>query len=430
MNAKKTSIRWLKESRPPSASVAAEVESAVADIAQEVGLRGMDAVIEYSRKLDGYGGPFMVPRETAESALHSIAPEVRSAIEESIRNVRRFHSLERETLLDREWELSPGVSAGFRYVPIDSAAVYIPGGRYPLVSSAVMCVVPAQEAGVRRIAAFSPPGRDGKIDVTVLAALALLGIREIWAIGGAQAIAAAALGAGDIQKTDFIAGPGNAYVAEAKRRFFGKVGIDGVAGPSEVLIIADESANYKYAARDLLAQSEHDPMARACLLATSEKFARETMDELNLLLPGLSTRGVAEKSWASNGAVGITGSLDEAIDYANALAPEHLQLALGNPKEALEKCRAYGAAFLGYSSSEVFGDYIAGTNHTLPTGGRAKFSSGLWTGSFMKVMTHLGLSPEGASRLAAPGEILARTEGLEAHANAIRARGGASPDGG
>jgi histidinol dehydrogenase/sulfopropanediol 3-dehydrogenase len=430
MNTKKTSIRWLKESRPPSDSVAAEVESAVADIAQDVRLRGMDAVIEYSKKLDGYGGPFAVPRETAESALHSIAPEVRSAIEESIRNVRRFHSLERETLLDREWELSPCVRAGFRYVPIDSAAVYIPGGRYPLVSSAIMCVVPAQEAGVRRIAAFSPPGRDGKIDSTVLAALALLGVREIWAIGGAQAIAAAALGAGDIQKTDFIAGPGNAYVAEAKRRFFGTVGIDGVAGPSEVLIIADESANYKYAARDLLAQSEHDPMARACLLATSETFARETMDELNLLLPDLSTRDVAEKSWASNGAVGITGSLGEAIDYANALAPEHLQLALRNPKEALEKCRAYGAAFLGYSSSEVFGDYIAGTNHTLPTGGRAKFSSGLWTGSFMKVMTHLGLSPEGAARLAAPGETLARTEGLEAHANAIRARGGSSADGG
>jgi histidinol dehydrogenase len=158
-------------------------------------------------------------------------------------------------------------------------------------------------------------------------------------------------------------------------------------------------------------------------VTTSEKFASQTMDELASLLPNLKTREIAEKSWARNGAVGIAGSLEEAIGYANAIAPEHLQLALGNPRGALERCRAYGAAFLGYSSSEVFGDYIAGTNHTLPTAGRAKFSSGLWTGSFMKVMTHLSLSADGASRLAAPGETLARTEGLEAHANAIRARG-------
>jgi histidinol dehydrogenase/sulfopropanediol 3-dehydrogenase len=426
MDTEKSFIHWLKEGEPVSDSAAAEVEGTVAKIAQDVKLRGMDAVRECSRKLDGYDGPFAVRYESAKSALESMAPEIRSALEESIRNVRRFHSLERETLLDREWEISPGVKAGFRYVPIDSAAVYIPGGRYPLVSSAVMCVVPAQEAGVRRIAAFSPPGRNGKIDATVLAALALLGIHEIWAIGGAQAIAAAALGAGEIRRADFIAGPGNAYVAEAKRRFYGTVGIDGVAGPSEVLIIADESADYKYAARDLLAQSEHDPLARACLLTVSETFARKTMDELSSLLPNLKTREIAEKSWMRNGAVGITGSLEEAIDYANAIAPEHLQLALKNPREALEKCGSYGAAFLGYSSSEVFGDYIAGTNHTLPTAGRAKFSSGLWTGSFMKVMTHLDLSSEGASRLATPGEILARTEGLEAHANAISARGRAS----
>jgi histidinol dehydrogenase/sulfopropanediol 3-dehydrogenase len=286
-----------------------------------------------------------------------------------------------------------------------------------------MCVVPAQEAGVRRIAAFSPPGRDGKIDAAVLAALALLDVREIWAVGGAQAIAAAALGAGEICKVDFIAGPGNAYVAEAKRSFFGTVGIDGVAGPSEVLILADESANFKYAARDLLAQSEHDPMARACLVTTSETFARDTMNELASLLPRLSTRETAERSWARNGAVGIAKSFDDAIDYANSIAPEHLQLALANPRVALEKCLAYGAAFLGYSSSEVFGDYIAGTNHTLPTAGRSKFSSGLWTGSFMRIMTHLDLSPDGASRMSEPGEILARTEGLDAHADAIRARG-------
>jgi histidinol dehydrogenase/sulfopropanediol 3-dehydrogenase len=424
MGTGKSFIRWLKESKPPSDRAAAEVVQTVAEIARDVRLRGMDAVREHALRLDGYGGPFDVPYETALAELESLDPAVRSAIEESIRNVRRFHSLEMETLSGHEWNLSSGVRAGLRYVPVDSAAVYIPGGRYPLVSSAVMCVVPAQEAGVKRIAAFSPPGRDGKIDATILAALALLGVREIWAIGGAQAIAAAALGAGEIGKVDFIAGPGNAYVAEAKRAFFGTVGIDGLAGPSEVLILADEGANYKYAARDLLAQSEHDPMARACLVTAGEASARSAMDELDSLLPRLATRETAEASWKRNGAVGIADSLDDAIDYANSIAPEHLQLALANPRDALEKCRSYGAAFLGYSSSEVFGDYIAGTNHTLPTAGRSKFSSGLWTGSFMKVMTHLDLSPAGARRLCGPGETLARTEGLDAHANALSARGG------
>jgi histidinol dehydrogenase len=190
-----------------------------------------------------------------------------------------------------------------------------------------------------------------------------------------------------------------------------------------VLILADESANYRFAARDLLAQSEHDPMARAVLVTTSEEFARRTMDELASLLPSLPTREIAESSWRRNGAVGIAGSLDDAIEYANAIAPEHLQLALQNPRDALARCTAYGAAFLGYSSSEVFGDYIAGTNHTLPTAGHSKFSSGLWTGSFMRTMTHLDLSPDAASRLSVPGGVIARAEGLEAHFESLLARG-------
>ncbi|MDR1943198.1 MAG: histidinol dehydrogenase [Synergistaceae bacterium] len=422
MDNKKNSIRWLKEGTAETNEASIDVKRKVTVIADDIRRRGFDAVRERSLEFDGWGGPFAVPFAEAEAALRALDREVRSALDVSVRNVRRFHSLQRETLLDHEWEISDGVNAGIRRIPINSAAVYIPGGRYPLVSSAVMCVIPAQEAGVRRIAAFSPPGRDGRIDKTVLAALALLGVEEIWALGGVQAIAAAALGAGEIKKTDFIAGPGNAYVAEAKRLFFGDVGIDGVAGPSEVLILADESANFRLAARDLLAQSEHDPVARATLVTTSEAFARRAMDELSALLPVLSTREVAGKAWSRNGAVGIADSLDDAIDFANATAPEHLQLAVSNPRDALVRCEAYGAAFLGHSSSEVFGDYVAGTNHTLPTAGRAKFSSGLWTGSFMRTLTHLDLSPEGAASLSSPGEILARAEGLEAHADALSAR--------
>lgn len=415
-------ITWLKKNNPEPDATSPQVRQTVEDIVNAVRSRGMDAIQEYAVKFDGFGGPFAVSPKEAKAALDELAPDNRKALEMSIRNVRKFHALQKEALKDHEWELSPGVHAGFRYVPMESTAVYVPGGRYPLTSSAIMCVVPAQEAGVRRIAAFSPPGKDGKINKTVLATLALLEIEEIWAIGGVQAIAALALGTDEIEKVDFVAGPGNAYVSEAKRVLFGHVGIDGIAGPSEVLILADESADYKLIARDLLAQSEHDPMARGILIATSRALAENVSGELNTLLPDLPTKEVAELSWSRNGAIGLADSLDEAIAYANEAAPEHLQLAVANPREALAKCTAYGAAFLGYSSSEVFGDYIAGTNHTLPTSARAKFSGGLWTGSFLRTLTHLDLTPAGAADLAEAGAVIARTEGLEAHARALLAR--------
>lgn len=416
-------IKWLKSgSGEKSDDSCKKVNEAVSSIIQDISIRGMDAVAEYSKKFDGACGPFAVSADEAASALYGMDRELRIAIESSIANVRRFHSLQLETLKDHEWEISEGVTAGLRRLPVESTAVYIPGGRYPLVSSAIMCTVPAQEAGVRRIAAFSPPGKDGHINSTVLATLSLLGVDEIWALGGVQAIAAAALGAGEIGKVDFIAGPGNAYVAEAKRQLFGAIGIDGLAGPSEVLIIADESSDARLIASDLLAQSEHDPMAKAVLITTSEELAGEAMRELERMLENLPTREVAELSWSCNGAVGVTDSLDCAIEYANAASPEHLQLALSNPREALKKCISYGAAFLGHSSSEVFGDYIAGTNHTLPTDGRARFSGGLWTGSFMRTLTHLEMTPKGAALLSKKGASMAEAEGLSAHKSALLAR--------
>ncbi len=419
-------IAWLKKSASEPDATSPQVRDAVAEIVADVRARGMAAVRAYAKKFDGADGPFRVPAAEAERALAELDGGVRKAIESAIANVRRFHALQRETLMDREWEIAPGVRAGFRYVPMESAAVYIPGGRYPLLSSVIMAVVPAREAGVKRVAAFSPPGRDGRINAAVRATLALLDVDEIWALGGVQAIAALALGVADdrerIEKVDFVAGPGNAYVSEAKRVLFGEVGIDGLAGPSEVLIVADGSADHRFTARDLLAQSEHDPMARGVLIATSRDFAEKVKAELKSLLADLPTRDVAEQSWGRNGAIGVAASLDDAIAYANEAAPEHLQLALSDPRAALSKCTAYGAAFLGYSSCEVFGDYIAGTNHILPTSARAKFSSGLWTGSFLRPLTHLDLAPEGAASLAGPGSILARTEGLEAHARALLVR--------
>ena len=419
-------IDWLKKSAPEPDATSPQVRDAVAGIVADVRARGMGAVREYAKKFDRHDGLFGIPLNDARRALDELDRDARAAIDRAIANVRKFHALQRETLVDREWEISPGVRAGFRYMPMESAAVYVPGGRYPLLSSVIMAVVPARVAGVKRIAAFSPPGRDGRINAAVLAVLALLEVDEIWALGGVQAIASLALGVRDdrekIEKVDFVAGPGNAYVSEAKRVLFGEVGIDGLAGPSEVLVLADESADYRFTARDLLAQSEHDPMARGVLVSTSREFAEKVKAELESLLPGLPTRDVAEQSWTRNGAIGVAVSLDDAIAYANEAAPEHLQLALRDPRAALAKSTAYGAAFLGYSSSEVFGDYIAGTNHILPTSARAKFSSGLWTGSFLRPLAHLDLAPEGAADLAGPGSILARTEGLEAHARALLAR--------
>lgn len=419
-------IKWLKTKSETSGAESGEVREAVAEIIADVRCRGMAAVREYAGKFDGFPGPFRVPPEAARDALAGISPDLKEALSAGIENVRKFHSLQRSRLEGGEWEISPGSRAGFRYVPVGRVGVYIPGGRYPLPSSAIMSVVPAQEAGVGSIAAFSPPGRNGGVDGTVLAVLSMLGVDEIWALGGAHAIAAMSAGAADdaetIEKVDFIAGPGNAYVAEAKRTVYGDVGIDGVAGPSEVLIIADEGANPLYCANDLLAQSEHDPMAGAVLLAADESFAARVLGEVERLLPGLPTREVAGAAWRTNGAVGAVKNIDEAIEYANKAAPEHLQLAISDPKSALAKCRAYGAAFLGYSSSEVFGDYIAGTNHTLPTGGRAAFSSGLWTGSFMRALTHLDLTEEAASRLAKHGSAFAEAEGLEGHRRALLSR--------
>ena len=420
-------IKWLKRGGERNEATSDAVREGVAEILAAVRAKGMAAVRTFAGRFDGHMGPLRVPGGHATAALAAISPEVRNALSASIGNVRKFHALQREALSPGEWEISPGARAGFRYVPVESVGIYVPGGRYPLPSSAIMSVVPAQEAGVERIAAFSPPGRDGSINGTTLAVLALLGVEEIWALGGAQAIAAMATGvSGDgeaIGKVDFIAGPGNAYVAEAKRAVYGDVGIDGVAGPSEVLIVADERASVRFCASDLLAQSEHDPMASAILVATDEAFAQRVMDELAARLEELSTKEVAEASWHANGAVGVAETLADAIGYANEIAPEHLQLALDDPRSALPQCRAYGAAFLGYSSSEVFGDYIAGTNHTLPTSGRARFSSGLWTGSFMRTLTHLDLTREAAARLSQDGATIAATEGLVAHRRALLARG-------
>lgn len=391
------------------------------EIIQRIRNEGESALVEISRSIDGYEGDLRVNEEDILKAMNCMDEELKHSIHRAIDNIRTFHHNQRSLFRDHEWEIGPGISAGLRFLPVENVAVYIPGGRYPLPSSAIMGIIPAQEAGVKRIAAVTPPSAKNGIDPVILGTAGLLGVREIWKIGGAQAIAALALGIGDIEKVDMIVGPGNAFVTEAKRILYGEIGIDGLAGPSEILIIADQYASPLRLAADLMAQAEHDPMAKSTLICSDKEIAENTLYIVNNLIEELSTGEIAGSSWEINGSV-IYAPLDEAIEMANHMAPEHLQLYVQDPVAMLERCNAYGAAFLGESTCVPFGDYIAGTNHILPTDGRARFCGGLWTGTFLRPMTHLKLNKEGASSLAPQGIRIASTEGLSAHARSMKLR--------
>jgi histidinol dehydrogenase len=288
-----------------------------------------------------------------------------------------------------------------------------------------MLAIPAQVAGVGRICACTPVVKGTRLPhATTLVALDLAGVNEIYAVGGAQAVAAAAYGTEKIRPVSLIVGPGNAYVTEAKRQVYGRVGIDFVAGPSEVLIIADETADPKLLAADLLAQSEHDPEARALLVTTSEEIAIKTSEAIEEFLAEIETAKTARASWESHGEILVAESLQEAIEYSNKTAPEHLEVNTKDPESLVEDLRNYGSLFLGSGSAEVFGDYVAGTNHTLPTMGAARYTGGLWVGTFLKTCTWQKIDPEGVEALAPAAEVMAKNEGLSAHALAARLRRG------
>lgn len=413
--------------KPPATSeresIDRSIQERVHSILDRVFQEGEKALSELNRHLDGYEGPILIREKALNEALAQMDPALRKAVEVAIDNVRTFHRAQRSLFRDQEWEIAPGIRAGMRFLPVRSAGIYVPGGRYPLISTAVMGIVPAQEAGVSRIVAFSPPRGSSGISKPILATLCLLGLKEVLAVGGAQGVGALARGLPGIPPVDLLAGPGNAYVTEAKRQMFGKVGIDSLAGPSEVLVIADHTAKPTVLAADLLAQAEHDPLARVSLYCLEESLAVRTMTEVESLLKSLPTGKTARQAWEASGTVAVC-TLEEAVGAANRVAPEHLELAVQNPREVLERCTAYGAAFLGHHSAEAFGDYIAGTNHVLPTEGRSRFSGGLWVGTFLRPLTHLEMSKEAAALLSKPGECLAQAEGLYAHALAMRLRGG------
>lgn len=411
--------RHLK-SPVPSAQVRAgraDVADRVRAILDDIRERGDEAVRQYSEKFDSWSPESF---RLGPDAIRTIVSGVPDTVLEDIRfvqkQVRTFAQAQRDALLDVEIETLPGVRLGHRHVPVTGAGAYVPGGRYPLTASAHMTIVTARVAGVDRVAACTPPIR-GEIPAATVAAMHLAGADEIYLLGGVQAVAALALGTETVGRVPLIAGPGNAYVAEAKRQLFGEVGIDLFAGPTEILVIADEQADPFVVAVDLLSQAEHGPDSPAVLVTTSEELGREVERHVERLLPGMSTKDFAGPAWRDHGEIVVTDSLDEAFEVADSYASEHVEVLTENPRQALHRMRDYGALFLGEGTCVSYGDKVIGTNHVLPTRGAARYTGGLWVGKYLKTVTHQEVTDTASSALL--GEVCgraARVELFEGHA--------------
>ncbi len=401
-----------------------DVDATVAAIVADVRKRGDAALREYAGKFDGCELASIRANLPADPAGASGgAPDEVRALVSAAARIRRFAEAQMAQFRDFSIEVEEGVFLGQRVDALDSVGVYVPGGRYPLVSSALMCVIPAKIAGVKRVAVMSPPMRDGKPHPLVLLAAAIAGADEFYVSGGAQGVAALAYGTETVRSVDKVVGPGNAYVSSAKRFVAADVGIDFYAGPSEVLVVADDEADAALAAVDLAAQAEHDPMARPLLIAFSEQKTAEIERELAKLLEVLPTASIARASAVSRGAAVIAKDMEEAAKLASALAPEHLELHVVGAKEAARLFRNYGSVFLGGSAAESLGDYAAGINHTLPTRRAARYSSGLSVKDFICLRTSLDAKPgEGLDAIARDAAAIARMEGLAGHEAAARAR--------
>ena len=398
-----------------------EVEESVRRIIADVRERGDAAVMEYVRRFDWPDADsLVVPDEAVEQAYSQVSDNLLGAMRKAKENIESFHRKQ----LRSSWmsEDKPGRRLGQVFCPVERVGVLAPGFQAPLPSSLLMAAVTAKIAGVREVLLSTPPRKDGSLHPAMLVAAAESGIDRIFRIGGAHGVAALAYGTETVPRVDKIVGAGSVYVTMAKRFVFGQVGIDMLAGPSEVLVLADETANPRYVAADLLSQAEHDPDARAILVTTSRKLADEVSAEVERQLRTLSRAEVARKSLADNGAIIVTQSLEEGVEIANRVAPEHLELAVAEPMLLLDSIRNAGAILLGESSTEPIGDYIAGPNHVLPTSGTARFSSPLSVDDFIKKSSVIMYSRE-ALLADGPAAIeLAEAEGLDAHANAVRVR--------
>jgi histidinol dehydrogenase len=391
----------------------ADVDAAAAAVLEAVRTQGIEAVLDYSRRFDRVeltAATIRVTAEEIEAGAAETPIEVREAIAFAAARIRAYHSRQRPA--DQAWTDEAGVELGWRWTPLEAVGVYVPGGRAAYPSTVLMNAVPAQVAGVDRIAMVTPPG---KLQPAVLAAAKEAGVTEIWRVGGAQAVAALAYGAGPIQPVDKIVGPGNAYVTAAKRRLYGVVGIDALAGPSEIVVVADRQNNPDWIAADLLSQAEHDPAAQSILITDDEDFASAVEQAVAERLKTLATGEDAAASWRDHGAV-IIAPLDESPALVDAIAPEHVEFALDNPERLSDRVRHAGAIFLGRVTPEAIGDYVAGSNHVLPTSRAARFQSGLSLYDFIKRTSIVKCDPNSFAVLGPHTVALATAEGLPAHA--------------
>jgi sulfopropanediol 3-dehydrogenase len=388
-----------------------DVAEVVTTVIEDVRQRGDEAVRHYSEKFDRWSPEgFRLSPEEIDRIISTVPDEVLDDLRTVQANVQDFAQRQLASMREFEVETQPGVFLGQKHLPIAATGAYIPGGRYPLTASAHMTVVTAKVAGVERVTACTPPIR-GEIPGATIAAMHLAGADEILLLGGVQAVAAMAVGTETIGRVDLLAGPGNAYVAEAKRQLFGEVGIDLFAGPTEILIVADDAADPFVVAVDLLSQAEHGPDSPAVLITTSEEVARAAMAHIDRLLPDMPTNDMAGPAWRDHGQVHVVDDLDEAYRLADGFASEHVQILTERPREALEKMRHYGALFLGEGTCVSYGDKCIGTNHVLPTRGAARYTGGLWVGKYLRTVTYQEVTDRASS--ASLGELCGRASRIE-----------------
>lgn len=401
--------------------LSANVEEAVTEIINNVRQNGDRALFEYEEKFDKTTPESLaVTKEEIGKALEETEKEFLVILEKAAKNIRAFHTeqVRRNFVLNEE----KGVVLGQKFMPVERAGLYVPGGTAAYPSTVLMDAIPAKIAGVKKIVMVTPPRKDGTVNPAILAAASIAGVDEIYKIGGAQAIAALAYGTETVPKVDKIVGPGNAYVAEAKKQVFGKVSIDMIAGPSEILIVADKKSNPRHVAADLLSQAEHDKNASAVLVTDGYEFATEVQKELERQLPLLEREEIARASIDNNGKIIVAKDLKEAVSVANEIAPEHLELCVDEPFDYLDLVQNAGSVFMGRNCPEALGDYLAGPNHTLPTSGTARFSSALGVDDFVKKTQFIYYSKEAMQKVARDVEYFAKKEGLTAHAKSAVAR--------
>lgn len=399
----------------------ADVADIVKDIIENVKANGDKALFEYCKKFDKAElNSLLVSEEEIEEAVASVEPEFLEILKKAAANIRKFHERQKRNSFIINDE--DGIVIGQKVIPVDRAGLYVPGGTAAYPSTVLMDSIPAKIAGCREVVITTPPNADGKVSPVILAAAKIAGVDKIFKVGGAQAIAALAYGTESVPKVDKIVGPGNAFVAEAKKQVFGKVSIDMIAGPSEILIIADENTNARFAAADLLSQAEHDKLASAVLVTNSMELAKAVQAELEIQIPLLSRSEIARASIDNNGKIIVADNLDDVIEISNEIAPEHLELCVDSPFDYLDKIRHAGSIFMGRNCPEALGDYFAGPNHTLPTGGTAKFSSPLSVDDFIKKTQYTYYTRDALKKVAKDVATFAEAEGLTAHAKSVLVR--------